>query len=52
MLLPSTISIRIVVPFGSRHTAYCGFDGRNRIELKRSVLQLNLFQKKTYLLIA
>ncbi|KAI7906454.1 ATP-NAD kinase-like domain-containing protein [Cokeromyces recurvatus] len=35
MLLPSKITIRIVVPFGSRHTAYCSFDGRNRTELKQ-----------------
>lgn len=35
MLLPSSISIRIFVPFGSRHVSYCRFDGRNRIELKR-----------------
>jgi NAD kinase len=39
MLLPSSISIRIVVPFGSRHTAHCRFDGRNTIELKRKVDQ-------------
>ncbi|KAI9483579.1 MAG: ATP-NAD kinase-like domain-containing protein [Benjaminiella poitrasii] len=35
MLLPSAITIRIVVPFGSRNTAYCSFDGRNRTELKQ-----------------
>lgn len=35
MLLPSSISIRIFVPFGSRHVSYCRFDGRNRVELKR-----------------
>ncbi|OAD06835.1 hypothetical protein MUCCIDRAFT_130824, partial [Mucor lusitanicus CBS 277.49] len=35
MLLPSEMVIRIVVPFGSRHSAYCSFDGRNRTELKQ-----------------
>lgn len=35
MLLPSAISIRVVVPFGSRHTAHCRFDGRNTVELKQ-----------------
>ncbi|KAI9029813.1 ATP-NAD kinase-like domain-containing protein, partial [Phycomyces nitens] len=34
MMLPDSISIRIVVPFCSRETAYCSFDGRNRVELK------------------
>lgn len=37
MLLPSAISIRIFVPFGSRHSAYCRFDGRDMIELKRKL---------------
>lgn len=45
MLLPSSISIRIVVPFGSRHSAYCRFDGRNRIELKRKLIK---YSKKNY----
>ncbi|OBZ85170.1 NAD(+) kinase [Choanephora cucurbitarum] len=30
-----SVSIRIAVPFSSRYTAFCSFDGRNRIELKR-----------------
>ncbi|KAI9498918.1 ATP-NAD kinase-like domain-containing protein [Zychaea mexicana] len=34
MLLPETMSIRVVVPFGSSRPAYCSFDGRNRVELK------------------
>jgi NAD kinase len=38
MMLPSEIAIRIVVPFGARHTAYCSFDGRNRVELKRECI--------------
>lgn len=38
MLLPETMTIRIVVPFGARNSAYCSFDGRNRVELKRNSL--------------
>ncbi|CDH58279.1 atp-nad kinase [Lichtheimia corymbifera JMRC:FSU:9682] len=34
MLLPETMVIRVVVPFGSVRSAYCSFDGRNRVELK------------------
>ncbi|KAI8145603.1 ATP-NAD kinase-like domain-containing protein [Fennellomyces sp. T-0311] len=34
MLLPETMTIRVVVPFGSSRSAYCSFDGRNRVELK------------------
>ncbi|KAG2224447.1 hypothetical protein INT45_010513 [Circinella minor] len=34
MLLPETMSIRVVVPFGSSKSAYCSFDGRNRVELR------------------
>ncbi|KAI8969669.1 ATP-NAD kinase-like domain-containing protein [Pilobolus umbonatus] len=34
MLLPSNATIRVLIPFGSRNTAYCSFDGRHRIELK------------------
>lgn len=40
MLLPSAISIRVVVPFGSRHTAHCRFDGRNTVELKRMLFSI------------
>ncbi|CAO3672165.1 unnamed protein product [Rhizopus microsporus] len=35
MILPSTMIIRVVVPFCSRHTAHCRLDGRNTIELKQ-----------------
>ncbi|KAL0076832.1 ATP-NAD kinase-like domain-containing protein [Phycomyces blakesleeanus] len=35
MMLPDSMSIRIVVPLSSRETAYCSFDGRNRVELKK-----------------
>lgn len=35
MLLPSTITIRIIVPFESRHTVHCRFDGRNTVEMNR-----------------
>lgn len=38
MHLPSSITIRIFVPFGSRHSAYCRFDGRNGVELKRKLI--------------
>lgn len=37
MLLPDTMTIRVVIPFSSRHSAYCSFDGRNRVELKRKI---------------
>lgn len=37
MILPSQIAIRIVVPFGSRNTAFCSFDGRSKLELKRKL---------------
>ncbi|RCH79061.1 hypothetical protein CU098_002971, partial [Rhizopus stolonifer] len=33
LVLPKEHTIRIVVPFGSRCTAFCSFDGRNRVEL-------------------
>ncbi|KAF7728836.1 hypothetical protein EC973_005462 [Apophysomyces ossiformis] len=35
MLLPEAMTIRIAVPFNSRSTAYCSFDGRNRVELQQ-----------------
>ncbi|KAI8365965.1 ATP-NAD kinase-like domain-containing protein [Radiomyces spectabilis] len=35
MLLPESMTVRIAVPFTSRTTAYCSFDGRNRVELKQ-----------------
>ncbi|KAG0746720.1 hypothetical protein G6F57_002706 [Rhizopus arrhizus] len=35
MLLPSTITIRIIVPFESRHTVHCRFDGRNTVEMNQ-----------------
>lgn len=38
MLLPETMVIRVVVPFGSARSAYCSFDGRNRVELKRKYI--------------
>ncbi|GAA5805595.1 hypothetical protein HPULCUR_011115 [Helicostylum pulchrum] len=51
MLLPSSISIRIFVPFGSRHVSYCRFDGRNRIELKQGdhiKITVSPYPVKTY----
>ncbi|KAI8979645.1 ATP-NAD kinase-like domain-containing protein [Mycotypha africana] len=51
MLLPSRLTIRIVVPFGSRHTAFCSFDGRNRTELKQGdhvKITLSPYTVKTY----
>ncbi|KAI8372092.1 ATP-NAD kinase-like domain-containing protein [Blakeslea trispora] len=35
LMLPNEMTIRTAIPFSSRHTAFCSFDGRNRIELKR-----------------
>ncbi|KAI8825003.1 ATP-NAD kinase-like domain-containing protein [Fimicolochytrium jonesii] len=35
MLLPDTTEIRIQVPADSRNSAWCSFDGRHRIELKK-----------------
>ncbi|KAI9323680.1 ATP-NAD kinase-like domain-containing protein [Dichotomocladium elegans] len=34
MILPESMAIRVFVPFSSSRSAYCSFDGRNRIELK------------------
>ena len=46
MLLPETMVIRVVVPFGSVRSAYCSFDGRNRVELKReyNVHMVDIYQ--------
>ncbi|ORY96659.1 ATP-NAD kinase-like domain-containing protein [Syncephalastrum racemosum] len=33
MLVPHTMTIRVAVPRSSRSSAYCSFDGRNRVEL-------------------
>jgi len=35
MLLNDTMALRIAVPTNSRATAYCSFDGKGRIELRR-----------------
>ncbi|KAI9276591.1 ATP-NAD kinase-like domain-containing protein [Sporodiniella umbellata] len=35
MLLPSSVTIRITVPYGSKYTAHCRFDGRNTVKLKQ-----------------
>ena len=35
MLLNDTMMLRVVVPRGSRATAYCSFDGKGRVELKQ-----------------
>lgn len=36
MLLPDSMELRICVPFDSRSTAWASFDGRGRVELKRT----------------
>lgn len=36
MLLPDSMELRICVPFNSRSTAWASFDGRGRVELKRT----------------
>lgn len=36
MLLPDSMELRICVPYNSRSTAWASFDGRGRVELKRS----------------
>src|SRR5258706_15175537 len=38
MLLPDTMELRICVPVNSRSTAWASFDGRGRVELKRTLL--------------
>jgi NAD kinase len=38
MLLPDTMELRICVPYNSRSTAWASFDGRGRVELKRTLL--------------
>ncbi|KAJ3128713.1 hypothetical protein HK098_003705 [Nowakowskiella sp. JEL0407] len=35
MILPDTMELRIVVPEGSRATAWASFDGRRRVQLKQ-----------------
>ena len=40
--MPDSMVLRVVVPADSRSTAWCSFDGRNRLELKRiSLLYLS-----------
>lgn len=36
LLVPDSMVLRVVVPSDSRSTAWCSFDGRNRVELKRT----------------
>lgn len=36
MLLPDSMEVRVCVPFNSRSTAWVSFDGRGRVELKRT----------------
>jgi hypothetical protein len=36
MLLPDSMELRICVPYNSRSTAWASFDGRGRVELRRS----------------
>lgn len=40
LLVPDSMILRIVVPTDSRSTAWCSFDGRNRTELKRTLLEI------------
>jgi NAD+ kinase len=35
LLVPDSMVLRVVVPTDSRSTAWCSFDGRNRLELKQ-----------------
>ncbi|RDA93132.1 hypothetical protein CP533_4130 [Ophiocordyceps camponoti-saundersi (nom. inval.)] len=35
MVLSDTMALRVVVPKGSRATAYCSFDGKGRVELRQ-----------------
>jgi NAD+ kinase len=35
LLVPDSMVLRVVVPADSRSTAWCSFDGRNRLELKQ-----------------
>lgn len=37
MLLPDSMELRICVPYNSRSTAWASFDGRGRVELKRTL---------------
>ncbi|KAG2196401.1 hypothetical protein INT47_012905 [Mucor saturninus] len=51
MHLPSSIKIRIFVPFGSRHSAYCRFDGRNGVELQQGdhiTIMMSPYHVRTY----
>ncbi|ODV61151.1 ATP-NAD kinase [Ascoidea rubescens DSM 1968] len=34
LIIPETITLRVGVPYNSRSTVWCSFDGKNRIELK------------------
>lgn len=36
MLLPDSMELRVCVPYNSRSTAWASFDGRGRVELKRT----------------
>jgi len=42
MLLPDSMELRICVPYNSRSTAWASFDGRGRVELKRTFLSPSL----------
>ena len=42
MLLPDSMELRICVPYNSRSTAWASFDGRGRVELKRTFISLAL----------
>lgn len=57
MLLPDSMELRICVPYNSRSTAWASFDGRGRVELKRTsfctlvhykVLTLLLYRGRSY----
>lgn len=52
MLLPDSIEVRVCVPFNSRSTAWVSFDGRGRVELKRTFLLLPCKHPKLTLNIA
>jgi NAD+ kinase len=36
MLLPDNVELRICLPFNSRSTGWASFDGRGRVELRRT----------------
>ncbi|KAG1445576.1 hypothetical protein G6F56_009863 [Rhizopus delemar] len=51
MILPSTITIRVTVPLGSKDTTHCRFDGRNTVELKQGdhvKIELSPYSVYTY----